>query len=136
MTKSLKKRGYSDEYITEKLKLVKMNLKEATSKYPDRVYLADTTKWTVEPSKIMEGVYRFLGLEWNIEYLLMDAVNAKRVPGEIKKPEKYVCLHIFSLIFSQSITFIHTTQGVSFRWRSTLMLRCRMRGNFKYSRRR
>ena len=88
MTKSLKKRGYSDEYITEKLKLVKMNLKEATSKYPDRVYLADTTKWTVEPSKIMEGVYRFLGLEWNPEYLLMDAVNVKRVPGEIEKPNE------------------------------------------------
>ena len=82
ITESLKKRGYSDEFIQSKLKLNRKNLEEAISKYPDRIHLADTTRWTAEPNKVMEGVYRFLGLEWYPEYLQMDAFNAKRVPGE------------------------------------------------------
>ena len=80
---SYKKRGYSDKYIQAKVRLNSMELEQATNKYPDRIYLADTTRWTEEPNKVMEGVFDFLGLEWRPEYLTMNALNAKRIPESI-----------------------------------------------------
>lgn len=82
MASTFKKRGYSDEEIEAKLKRNRENLEAAISKYPDRIHLADTTLWSDEPNTVMEGVFQFLGLTWRPEYLNMDAVNVKRVPGE------------------------------------------------------
>ena len=62
MVATFKKRGFSDEWIQAKLKLTKNNIEEAISKYPDRIHMADTTLWTVEPNTVMGGVFRFLGL--------------------------------------------------------------------------
>ncbi len=83
LIQSLKKRGISDERIAKKLKTYEKNLEEAMKKYPDRIYAVDTTSWAEEPNKILKGVYDFLGLQWRPEYLSMQALNAKRIPGSI-----------------------------------------------------
>jgi len=83
MTQSFKKRGYSDEWIEAKIQRAEKNLAAAISKYPDRIHMADTTLWTTAPNEVMEGVFNFLGLDWRPEYLTMNALNTKRIPGSI-----------------------------------------------------
>jgi len=78
-----KKKGHHDGWIKSKLRQNNENLEKAMRKYPERIHLADTTRWDVEPNEVMEDVFRFLGLEWSPEYLTMNAVNAKRIPGSI-----------------------------------------------------
>jgi len=80
---SYKGRGYSDKYIETKMTRIEKNLEAAMSKYPERIYLADTTNWTKKPNMVLQGVFDFLGLEWRSEYLTMEALNFKRVPGSV-----------------------------------------------------
>ena len=59
-------------------------LEKAMTKYPERIYVANTTRWHEDPDEVMTGVFNFLGLDWRTDYLNMDAINAKRASGSVK----------------------------------------------------
>lgn len=59
-------------------------LKLSLAKYPDRIHITNTSRWYEDPDEVLQSTYDFLGIEWKSEYLTMDAVNAKRVPGSVK----------------------------------------------------
>jgi hypothetical protein len=80
---SYKKRGFTPERIQAKISTLSARIDEAMEKYPGRIYIANTTKWFEEPDEVMGGVFNFLGLEWRSEYLSIDAINSKRIPGSV-----------------------------------------------------
>lgn len=80
---SYKKRGYSDSRIQLKILRLTATINEAMEKFPGRIHIANTTRWYEEPDEVMEGVFDFLGLEWRSEYLTMDVLNSKRIPGSV-----------------------------------------------------
>ena len=84
MVRSLKKRNFTDAWIERSIFEFDRSIKQAAAKYPDRLYIANTTLWYDEPDKVMKGVYDFLGLEWKSEYLTMEAFNSKTVPGSVQ----------------------------------------------------
>lgn len=81
---SLKYRGWKDATIKKKVDEYKDKLGEALEKYPERIYVADTSGWLENPDKVMKEVFDFLNLEWRSEYLTMEALNAKGFPGGIQ----------------------------------------------------
>jgi len=83
LIKTYKKRNFSDQRIEGEMRLRKKPLEAALKKYPDRIHIANTTRWYEDPDEVMEGVFNFLGLEWRSEYLTMAALNAKRVSGSV-----------------------------------------------------
>ena len=86
---SYRKRGYSDHFIDTQMKIAGEQIDLATKRYPGRIKIVDTTQWLTKPNEIMEDVFDFLGLQWNPEYLNMNALNLKRLPGSVvSKPFK------------------------------------------------
>ena len=77
------KRNFSKKRIQGEISRRKKPLEAALKKYPDRIHIANTTRWYEDPDEVMEGVFNFLGLEWRSEYLTMAALNAKRVSGSV-----------------------------------------------------
>lgn len=59
-------------------------LGKAKAKYPERIYEVNTTRWHEDPDEIMTGVFKFLGLEWQTQYLTMEVINAKRAAGSVR----------------------------------------------------
>jgi len=89
MVKAFKKLNFTDGWIKETLLVFDKSIKQAAEKYPDRLYIANTTRWFDEPDEVMKGVYDFLGLEWNSDYLTMEAYNSKSLPASVQaKPFK------------------------------------------------
>lgn len=80
---SYKKRGIPDEEINSKVSRLSNAIDEAMKKYPGRIHIANTTRWHEYPDEVMGGVFDFLGLEWRSEYLTMNALNSKRIPGSV-----------------------------------------------------
>lgn len=80
---SYKQRGMTDDEINSKISGLSNTIDEAMKKYPGRIYIANTTRWHEYPNEVMGGVFDFLGLEWRSEYLSMNALNSKRVPGSV-----------------------------------------------------
>ena len=83
MVRSMKKRNYTDFFITSNLMSLDDSIKRAKEKYPDRLYVANTTLLYDEPDKVMKDIYDFLGLEWDSDYLTMDAFNSKGIPNSV-----------------------------------------------------
>jgi len=84
---SFRKRGLSEDFIRHKMEFSKKEIEKAMKKYPGRIKLVNTTAWTEQPNEIMGDVFDFLGLSWKPEYLNMEAMNSKRIPGSvISKP--------------------------------------------------
>jgi hypothetical protein len=83
LRESYRVRGYSDHFINTKIAIAGEQLDEAMKTYPGRIKIVDTSKWTTDPNKVMEDTYNFLGLEWKSEYLTLNALNRKRLPGSV-----------------------------------------------------
>lgn len=87
MEQSLIKR-YGDQpetmaLVKDWLGIAEQQLELALKKYPDRVHITNTSRWYEEPNEVMKGTFDFLGLDWDPEYLSMNAVNNRRPPGSV-----------------------------------------------------
>jgi len=82
--KSLNKRGVKKKLAKLIIKIKDDNLREALGKYPDRLHIVNMTAFYLEPHTVMRQVFEFLGLEWQPEYLTMDALNSKLSLGTKK----------------------------------------------------
>jgi len=81
---SLKKRNVKN-YIAKIIITAKDDsLREALKKYPNRIHIVNMTALYLDPNVVMGKVFDFLGLEWQPEYLTMEALNSKRPIGSLK----------------------------------------------------
>lgn len=78
---SLMKRKHSILKAEGRATQADANLRAALEKYPDRLFIVNMTTFYLDIHTVMGQVFDFLNLTWQPEYLTMEALNSKSMPG-------------------------------------------------------
>jgi len=79
--KSLRKRRHNPRKAEQIAVLAELGLRTAQEKFPDRLHIVNMTAFYLDTHVVMGDLFRFLGLNWQPEYLTMDALNSKSPKG-------------------------------------------------------